>query len=36
MAYLSKTQVKETREALKVAFPDFKFWYAGPLVGVAV
>ena len=25
MAYLSKTQVKETREALKVAFPDFKF-----------
>jgi hypothetical protein len=25
MAYLAKTQVKETREALKVAFPDFKF-----------
>ncbi len=25
MAYLSKTQVKETREALRVAFPDFKF-----------
>jgi len=25
MAYLSKTQVKETRDALKVAFPDFKF-----------
>ena len=25
MAYLTKTQVKETREALKVAFPDFKF-----------
>lgn len=25
MAYLSKDQVKQTREALKVAFPDFKF-----------
>ena len=25
MAYLSKDQVKQTREALKLAFPDFKF-----------
>jgi hypothetical protein len=25
MAYLNKDQVKQTREALKVAFPDFKF-----------
>ena len=25
MAYLNKDQVKQTREALRVAFPDFKF-----------
>ncbi len=25
MAYVTTTQIKQTREALKVAFPDFKF-----------
>lgn len=25
MAYVTTTQVKQTREALKIAFPDFKF-----------
>ena len=25
MAYVTKDQIKQTREALKVAFPDFKF-----------
>ena len=25
MAYVTTTQIKQTREALKIAFPDFKF-----------